>query len=128
MEGPDGIIEEERDGASSSGSSYTSDQSPLRTSRKNWELGYGRTGVRPASEDHPSGFYDCYLRVAGKFDRDFVKTRERDLNLILVPASLTFGTATAFIISINSDIERDSDLQSIFVLRLHSSPFFPLFF
>lgn len=40
-----------------------------------------------ALEDHPSGFYEYYLRTAEKFDKDFVKTCNEDLNLVLLPVS-----------------------------------------
>ena len=38
-------------------------------------------------QDYPSRFYECYLEIAAKFDKDFVKSCNEDLNLIIVPVS-----------------------------------------
>jgi len=70
--------------------------------KRNWKPGDGytpaprlswtssrsqRQDVRSAPEDHRFRFYECYRKVAEKYDRDLTKNYNGDLNMILIPVS-----------------------------------------
>jgi len=46
-----------------------------------------RQDASPNPVDHRSQLYKHYLEKAEEYDRDFIKKRDEDLNLTLVPVS-----------------------------------------